>query len=100
MEEFEDLNRSTLIFSLWAWKSENEKEDITIYIKGSEYYIENQNKKIELIINDNKNVESIKNNKISIIDCYNFSEVANKSGEIIRKYEENLITGKTLKVQK
>ena len=63
-------------------QSINEKEDITIYIKGSEYYIENQNK------------------KISIIDCYNFSEVANKSGEIIRKYEENLITGKTLKVQK
>ena len=60
----------------------------------------NSTKKIELIINDNKNVESIKNNKISIIDCYNFSEVANKSGEIIRKYEENLITGKTLKVQK
>ena len=68
-----------------------EDQEISVYIKGDEKYIQLQNKKIDEILN-------VKNN-ISITDCYNFYEIAEKSGEIIRKYDQALVTDKKIKVE-
>ena len=67
-------------------------EKISIYIKGDEKYIEKQNDIVKKLIRNNKNV--------SIVDCYNFYEVANKSGEIIRKYDQALVTGAKVKADR
>ena len=64
---------------------------ISIYIKGDEKYIQAQNEKIEEILNAKKD--------ISITDCYNFYEIAEKSGEIIRKYDHALVTDKKIRVE-
>ena len=64
---------------------------ISIYIKGDEKYIQKQNREIEKILNMKKD--------ISITDCYNFYEIAEKSGEIIRKYDHALVTNEKIKVE-
>lgn len=95
-----ELEEKNKIESL-NWKNENKEKyrelekvvkegcDVSIYIKGKEEYIEKQNKKIEELIKTNKE-------KVNIIDCYNFLEVRNKSNEILKKYETNLVTGKKM----
>ena len=61
-------------------------ENLSIYIKGDEKYIEAQNEKINEISTDKSN--------IAITDCYNFYEIADKSKDIIRKYDNQKITNK------
>ncbi len=69
----------------------NNDDKISIYIKGKEEYIKNQNKKIQNLTKDN--------NKVSIIDCYDFMEIEGKSEEIANNYEEVLITDKKIKIK-
>ncbi len=70
-------------------------DKISIYVKGSEKYIEEQNKKIEEITTKNEIKE-----KISITDCYNFYEIEKKSKEIVKKYKSNLVTNKKILIKK
>ena len=64
----------------------SENERISIYIKGDEKYIKEQNKKLKKLAKNKEN--------ISIIDCYNFNEIKEGSSEISNKYDERLITKK------
>ena len=60
---------------------------LSIYIKGEEKFIKNQNKKIEELIKQENKMENI-----AITDCYDFSEIAEKGNEIIKEYDEVLLT--------
>ena len=68
-------------------KAVEKNEEISIYIKGDEKYIETQNQKIEPIIEKNKA-------KVQITDCYDFNEIEEKNLEITNKYEKKIITSK------
>lgn len=70
-----------------------QNQKLSIYIKGEEKFIENQNKKINKLIELENNWENI-----SIIDCYDFSEISEKRNEIIKKYDEVLVTGNKLSI--
>ncbi len=60
------------------------KEDVIIFIKGREKYIEDTNKNLEkYLINDNK---------IQIIDCYDFEEISDKIDKVVKNYYEILNT--------
>ena len=80
VSKYEDIRRASI-----------EDEKLSIYIKGDEEYIKKQNDVISQLIKPE--------NDVNIADCYNFYEVAKKSGEIIRKYDEALITDKKVKVK-
>ena len=67
-------------------KAIEKEEKVSIYIKGEEKYIEEQNKKIAKITKGKENVW--------ITDCYDFNEIANKSKEITKKYQERIVTKK------
>ncbi len=67
-------------------KAIEKEEKVSIYIKGEEKYIEEQNKKIAKITKEKENVW--------IADCYDFNEIANKSKEITKKYQERIVTKK------
>lgn len=64
----------------------NENKNIDIYVKGSEKHIIDTNKKIEKIMEENK--EKI----INVIDCYDINEVAKRSNEILDNYKNRLVT--------
>ena len=71
-------------------KEINDNNEVSIYIKGNEEYIQNQNNKInEMLLNSNK---------VSVTDCYNFMEIKNKSNEIMQNYDEKLITGNVISI--
>ena len=61
-----------------------------IFIKGKKNYIENVNKNI------NKWIE--KNDKVKIIDCYEFFEVEDSIDEIAKKYNHIIGTPKEQKI--
>lgn len=65
-------------------KNIKNKEDVIIFIKGREKYIENTNKNLEKYLT--------KNNKIKIIDCYDLDEISDKADEVINKYSKVLDT--------
>ena len=75
--KYEDIQRAAV-----------DDEKISIYIKGDEKYIKKQNDIISKLLKPE--------NEVSITDCYNFYEVAEKSGEIIRKYDEALVTDRKM----
>ena len=54
------------------------KEDVIIFIKGREKYIENTNKNLEKYLT--------KDNKIEIIDCYDFKEISDKIDKVVKNY--------------
>ena len=68
-------------------KAVAKNEEISIYIKGDEKYIETENKKIEQIIGNDKS-------NIKITDCYDFNEIEEKGAEIANRYEKRIITSK------
>ena len=67
-------------------KKSKENANLVIFIKGKENYIENVNKKIK------KWVES--NDKIKIIDCYEFYEIEDKIEKIADGYDKILGTSR------
>lgn len=67
-------------------KKSKENANLVIFIKGKENYIENVNKNIE------KWVES--NDKIKIIDCYEFYEIEDKIEKIADGYDKILGTSR------
>ena len=76
-----------------------QKGNISIYIKGNKKFIENQNKRIKNLLNEvnecntlNEENEFYETRKISIIDCYNYSEIKNETKEISNKYKKKLTT--------
>ena len=70
-----------------------QNQEISIYIKGEEKFIEEQNKKINKLIESENNFDNI-----SIVDCYDFSEISERSNEIIKKYDEVLVTGNKISI--
>ena len=62
----------------------SENERISIFIKGDEKYIKEQNKKVKKLVKNKEN--------ISIVDCYNFNEIKEGFSEISNNYEERLVT--------
>lgn len=67
-----------------------QKEEMIIFIKGKKNYIENVNKNI------NKWIQ--KNDKVKIIDCYEFFEVEDSIDEIAKKYNHIIGTPKEQKI--
>ena len=59
-------------------KNIKNKEDVIIFIKGKEKYIENINKNLEKYLT--------KDNKIKIIDCYDFTEISDKIDKVVKNY--------------
>ena len=68
-----------------------QNQEISIYIKGEEKFIEDQNKELNKLLETENN-----SNNISIVDCYDFFEISEKNNEIIKKYDEVLVTGNKL----
>ncbi len=69
----------------------DKNQEISVYIKGNEKYIKEQNEKINKMLKNKK--------EISITDCYDFSEISDRGDEIIKKYDEALVTNKKIKVK-
>ncbi len=67
-----------------------ENQKLSIYIKGTEKFIKEQNQKIENLIKTNNCEVAYKN--ISITDCYNFIEISDNSKEIANKYSNKINT--------
>lgn len=65
-------------------KKSKENSDMVIFIKGKENYIENINKNIEKWV--------MYDDKIKIIDCYEFFEIEKNIDEIAKKYKKVLGT--------
>ena len=72
---------------------------MAVYIKGSESFIKNQNEKIENMLKENYKKDELKENsepyntrKISIIDCYNYTDIEGRAQEISSKYKNKLVT--------
>lgn len=70
-----------------------QNQKISIYIKGEEKFIEEQNRKINKLIESENNFDNI-----SIVDCYDFSEISERGNEIIKKYDEVLVTGNKISI--
>ena len=72
--------------------------NISIYIKGNEDFIRNQNDRIKKILFEskevalNENSENYETRKISIVDCYNYFEIEGKANELSNKYKKKLTT--------
>ena len=65
-------------------KKSKENSDMVIFIKGKENYIENINKNIEKWV--------MYDDKVKIIDCYEFFEIEKNIDEIAKKYKKVLGT--------
>ena len=59
-------------------------KETTIFIKGSQNYIEQTNQKIEKM--------NLNNATIKIVDCYNMEEIGENMDEIMKKYRKILRT--------
>ena len=75
-------NNDTIKFDEIRKANEDDKDTI-IFVKGRKDYINNINKNITYLIN---------NEKINIIDCYDINELQNDVKSIAQKYEKILST--------
>lgn len=87
----EERNRLTRV----DWKNDNldkfrkikianqEGKDTLIFVKGKENYINNMNKNIENWIN---------NNEVTVVDCYDISEIQDEVSDIAKRYDKILST--------
>lgn len=87
----EERNRLTRV----DWKNDNldkfrkikianqEGKDTLIFVKGKENYINNMNKNIENWIN---------NNEVTVVDCYDISEIQDEVSDIAKRYDRILST--------
>lgn len=72
-------------------KADDEKRDTIVFVKGKEDYIDN--------INNNLGT-SIKNERVTIIDCFDINEVQDDIGNIAKKYDKILSTSGVEKLLK
>ena len=87
----EERNRLTRV----DWKNDNldkfrkikianqEGKDTLIFVKGKENYINNMNENIENWIN---------NNEVTVVDCYDISEIQDEVSDIAKRYDKILST--------
>lgn len=62
--------------------AENMDKEFVVFIKGKEKYIQDIN----------KNIENLENNNINIIDCYDINEIEDSISDIAEKYKKILST--------
>lgn len=70
-------------------KANEEEKDTIIFIKGKENYINNVNKNIKNWINDSNT---------KIIDCYDINEIHDTVNDIVKKYDNILVTSGMKKI--